>query len=203
MNVVNKHLATDPDCITGVLTTTNVIEISQLLQVPTIDRAQHVKQQRIYPNVKFSCTGRITRILFAAAVESLTSSNDEQYAQLQLWKEDVPNQYRKTRTISFSSAVKTEHLSIYEIDNFTTPVTVERGESVGLYLPSQQSSMLMLGFQHSTEDEATNATLGYSSSQYEANNIIFDLRATHVTKDFDIPLIVIQTGECLFTYRRF
>lgn len=145
--------------------------------------------------MKFGCTGIITKITFAALETSVNVEVEEENAELQLWREDGDFQYRKVDAIPLSTAEPTEHLNIYELQNFTEPMTFRRGEVIGLYLPSMHSIRWKLQFKQTSEDDANSPSLSYSSHEYRASNNIFSFIEHHVIQDFDSPLMIIETGE--------
>lgn len=152
---------------------------------------EHSNQQRIYPNIKFDCNGRIKTIRFAA-LEVESSDSTDQHPELQLWRENELSHYNKVATVSLEKATQTDNLNTYNLA-LKEQVSFNVGDVLGLYVPR---SGRVIQFLTSTSD----VVYGYGSSQYEASNDDFDLTESHVTLDNDIPMILLVSGMLQLWY---
>lgn len=155
---------------------------------------EHSNQQRIYPNIKFDCNGRIKTIRFAA-LEVESSDSTDQHPELQLWRENELSHYNKVTSVSLEKATRTDNLNTFNLA-LKEQVSFNVGDVLGLYVPR---SGRVIQFLTSTS-EAEDVVYGYGSSQYEASNDDFDLTESHVTLDNDIPMILLVSGKLQLWY---
>ena len=129
------------------------------------DTVQPVKKGLyLMPEMNFTCSGVIKRILVGARIDSF--SNDQSYPSLQIWRqkhsdEDEENSETKTNERSFSRKIRatlqtpvtmvsshtieiskdsyspSQHL-YYE---FQEPIEFKQGDFLGFYQPSNESSV--------------------------------------------------------------
>lgn len=186
---------TDPLCIadSGLLSTIDLITKGRLFQTPpmfTSSAIEHNNQQRIYPNIQFNCTGRIVTITVAGLERSSTTAQG--YPELQLWRESQQSrqEFQLVDSVSLSEMTRTTSLNVYRITPKQT-VAFKRGDSFGLYTPHRWGSRFVIQFQP--------AVGGKISASYSSTVItsIINLNNSKVEQDFDIPMMIIETGEHL------
>ncbi len=174
------------------LSTADLLTKGKLFQQPSIltnTATEHSNQQRLYPNLGFNCSGRITNISFVA-LEGASSAR--QHLELQFWHKESDSQYIITiNSLSLADAVRVEFLNLYQV-TVKEHLYFASGDVIGLYLPPEENSRHIIQFQPLPQTEAS---LSYSSNRYQKSNTIFEIGASHVEQDYDVPMIFIESGE--------
>ena len=97
------------------------------------------RRQYIYPKMKFSCNGSVTKWIYGA-VDQNRSTGD--LPELQIWRHTCPNNYNKQ-----GSSLVTANISIapnvYEYYPVTT-LEFQEGDIFGVHIPDNNNSQLWL-----------------------------------------------------------
>ena len=162
------------------------------MSLASIDLAvEQSREQRIYPNIRFTCNGTLTGILLALQ-QNLTA---DMYPDVQLWREGMQSIYTNIASISLAAARRTRDLYIYRLD-LEEPTPFKEGDVIGLYLPGKEHSKFVLQFQSTLAvGRGTNLTLSYRQS---AMSEVVDLSNTQLRRDYDIPMMVFELGKLEF-----
>ena len=161
------------------------------MPLPSIDLAVERREQRIYPNIRFTCNGTITGILLALR-QNLTA---DMYPEVHLWREGMQSIYTNIASISLAAARRTRDLYIYRVD-LEEPAPFKEGDVIGLYLPGKEHNKFVVQFQPTPAvGRGTNSTLSYRQT---AMSEVFDLSNTQLRRDYDIPMMVFELGKLEF-----
>lgn len=180
---------TDQDCVSGSLGMPALATKGRLLHTPPLlarPAVEHYGEQRIYPNIKFGCNGRIVGISFAALLVDSPTKNKK--PEVQVWRKTDLSLYANVLTVSLAPADRTSSLNVYQL-HLDEPVTFMRGDVIGLYLPGRGSSRFAIQFWPG----GTIANFSLNFSQSTSGNVI-DLSNTELMQDHDIPMVIIESG---------
>ena len=129
-------MSLDGPCVSSSINAT-VIKKNALL----INEVRQVGERRqyIYPEMKFSCNGSVTKWIYGA-VDQNRSTGD--LPELQIWHQTGPNSYNKQ-----GSSLVTANISIapnvYEYYP-VTPLEFQEGDIFGVHIPDNNNSQLYL-----------------------------------------------------------
>lgn len=152
-------------------------------------------RQQITPNITFKCDGWITKWI----IGGLWGNNVELFPELQIWRNDTNNTYRKINGTPIIVDSRNESL-IYEYSNFSA-IPFQAGDVLGAFVPQGGSSRLKL------RSEANHGPLNYylrtnnaSESPYNnvnlsetLNTIYFPLVSVEISKfrvSFELLIII-------------
>lgn len=95
-------------------------------------------RQQITPNITFTCDGWITKWIIGA----LWGKNNTLFPELQIWRNDGNNTYRKINGTFISVETRNASL-IYEYSDFS-PIPFQAGDILGAFVPKGSFSKLKL-----------------------------------------------------------
>ncbi len=145
-------------------------------------------QQRIHPGLKFTCSGYLTKWTFLAQWR-----NQSSFPEAQIWRVDSSNSY--TLVNSTTLHIETEssrYMYEYEV---IPPVQFKTGDVVGIFQPLGTTSDLTLYYE---EDSGPADNFFLVVNQYNENT--FQLNATDLMTDMDLPLITPEIGKELTSH---
>ena len=129
-------MSLDGACVSSSINAT-VIKKNALL-IHEVRQAEE-RRQYIYPEMKFSCNGSVTKWIYGA-VDQNRSTGD--LPELQIWHQTGPNSYNKQ-----GSSLVTANISIapnvYEYYP-VTPLEFQEGDIFGVHIPDNNNSQLCL-----------------------------------------------------------
>ena len=129
-------MSLDGACVSSLINAT-VIKENALL----IHKVRQVGERRqyIYPKMKFSCNGSVTKWIYGA-INKNRSKGD--LLELQIWRQTGPHSYNKQ-----GSSLVTANISIapnvYEYYP-VTPLEFQEGDIFGVHIPDNNNSQLCL-----------------------------------------------------------
>ena len=97
------------------------------------------RRQYIYPEMKFSCNGSVTKWIYGAVDQNRAAGD---LPELQIWHQTGPNSYNKQGS-SLVIANSTGNLNVHEYYP-VTPLEFQEGDIVGVHVPRDSSSQLWL-----------------------------------------------------------
>ncbi len=164
--------------------------VRQLGRVTGDLKSDRAKQQRIIPDITFTCSGTVSEWIVAA--EWKGGGMDVNFPEMQVWRETATGSgvYTKIHgtTLSFSEESTTE---IYHYP--ITPIDVQRGDILGMF--EADKSRLELYY---TE---TYGPVNYYMST-DKKLIVppvgdFNIGDTSVETEYDLPLLTVTIGKLL------
>ena len=129
-------MSLDGACVSSSINATLIKENALLIHEV---RQTGERRQYIYPEMKFSCNGSVTKWIYGA-VDQNRSTGD--LPELQIWHQTGPNSYNKQ-----GSSLVTTNISIapnvYEYYP-VTPLEFQEGDIFGVHIPDDNNSQLYL-----------------------------------------------------------
>ena len=129
-------MSLDGVCVSSSINVTVIKENALLIHEV---RQAGERRQYIYPEMKFSCNGSVTKWIYGA-VDQNRSTGD--LPELQIWRQTCPNSYNKQ-----GSSLVTANISIapnvYEYYP-VTPLEFHEGDILGVHIPDDNNSQLCL-----------------------------------------------------------
>ncbi len=146
---------------------------------------QHYGQQRVIPDMNFTCNGYITKW-------TVVAQWDPQYAsfpKLQIWRDNGGNEYTlvNTTTLHFESEI-TSYMYEYLVE---PPIQFKIGDVLGIFHPPEGSSRLSLYYE--TDNGPTENYFLEGVDQYDSRT--FAINTTGISTDQDLPLITAEIGK--------
>lgn len=132
----------DEGCTNGFISHDNLVRKSLQLALDTSYNMLY-----IVPDMKFTRTGNVTRILFSG--KFLDNTGDEasrtHYPEIQVWRlQNSSDNYRKVNTIGYTVAPKfSGDVNVYEF-KLNTSLFVQKGDVLGYYQPPSSESVMGL-----------------------------------------------------------
>ena len=129
-------MSLDGSCVSSSINATVIKENALLIHEV---RQAGERRQYIYPEMKFSCNGSVTKWIYGA-IDQNRSTGD--LPELQIWRQTGPNSYNKQ-----GSSLVTANISIapnvYEYYP-VTPLEFQEGDILGLHVCDNNNSQLCL-----------------------------------------------------------
>ena len=159
--------------------TTNFLSRSALrqgaLNVNINDVKKRERQQRIFPDITFTCKGSITKWIVGAGAD-----NGDALPELQIWRSAGRTSYTKANFSLLSFGKPIENVVEY---NLTTPLEFQEGDILGVYQP--RDSALDVYYQERdgpvNYEEGNSAlstvTLGTPHNQYDYPLVTVEISA--------------------------
>ena len=149
------------------------------------------QQQRIIPQLNFTCNGSLTKWIFAASWNGGTGH--DLYPDLQIWRPNGSGTYMKVQTSTVSiTAQNTTNRYEYILN---PPLEFCAGDIVGIFQPSQARSRLyMQYYEGNMFSLVTSYFLRNTTSQLQN----FPPSGQRVNSQDVLPLITVEveTGRC-------
>ena len=149
------------------------------------------QQQRIMPQLNFTCNGSLTKWIFAASWNGV--SEHDLYPDLQIWRPNGSGTYMKVQTSTVNiTAQNTTNRYEYILN---PPLEFRAGDIVGIFQPSQARSRLyMQYYQGNMFSLVMSYYLQTTTSQFQN----FSTSGQGVTSQNVLPLITVEveTGRC-------
>ncbi len=143
-------------------------------------------EQWVFPNIKFTCRGAVTRVVYRAT----TNSRSGLYPTLQLWSRIAtePDTYIRVRSASLAGALSGD--DIFTVDLNSTQLQFERNDVVGVLLPRSGHRLRF----------RSNASrlLGYYYDIMSNGNPTEDVfRVSEAQEANSLPLITVEISKCV------
>ena len=149
------------------------------------DKGIYSQQQVIFLNIKFTCSGWVTKWIVGA-----TYSSGSYYPELQIWRPSGSGTYQKLNG-TFAAAAGEKNNGIYEFI-VDPPLPFQPDDILGLFQPSEQNSRLLVDY----DSEGDLLHLSLNSSQVEPSHTLIDVTsADNFQIGRQVPLIAVEIGE--------
>ena len=174
--------ADSPGCECGFM---SVERMRILLGLDTVNNYNFLAQrQQIAPDIRFTCDGMITKWIIGANMAG-SSFNPE----LQVWRNIGNDVYQKING-TFIDVTTSRPNGIYEYSNFS-PIPFQAGDILGVFIPGQISSNLVLLSENTTSP--TNYYLTTGSTVSESPYDMMDISS--VMSQGYHPLVSVEIGK--------
>ena len=129
-------MSLDGACVSSSINATVIKE--NALQIHNV-RLPRDRRQYIYPEMKFSCNGSVTKWIYGAVDQNKATGD---LPELQIWRETDSNSYNKQGS-SLVTVNSTGNLNVHEYYP-ATPLEFQEGDIFGVHVPQDEDSKLFL-----------------------------------------------------------
>ena len=169
-----------PDCTNGFLDTANLKEAVQAENIQGVIIRD--RQQRVFPDISFTCNGSITKWIVGAG----TGNGSSPPSELQIWRKSGANSYTKVASTQLTAQPPINNSNVYEYVP-SSPLGFQKGNILGVY--QRENSSVVPYYQLSTGPVNLRQPGRVNSA---ANN----LTAPSQTNNDDYPLVTVEIGMC-------
>lgn len=145
-----------------------------------INNVTRRENQRLFPNITFTCSGFITKWIVGAQI-----GNETLLPELQIWRNTGRTSYTKAG-FSLLPSIAPDTNNVVEY-NLSIPLEFQEGDILGVYQPRRQDSALVVYYQERDvpvnyiyqEDSApSTVTLGIPHDQYDYPLVTVEIIST-------------------------
>ena len=129
-------MSLDGACVSSSINATVIKENALLIHEV---RKPGQRRQYIYPEMKFSCNGSVTKWIYGAVDQNKAT---EDLPELQIWRQTGSNSYNKQGS-SLVTVNSTGNLNVHEYYP-ATPLEFQEGDIFGVHVPRDEDSKLFL-----------------------------------------------------------
>ena len=141
------------------------------------------QQQRVFPNITFTCNGSITKWIVGAG----TGGGSSPPSELQIWRKSGSDYTKVGSTQLTALHSTTSGLNVYEYI-LSSPLGFQEGDLLGVY--QRDDSSIVPYYQESTGPENLRQS-GLVSSAPDS------LTAPVLAAEYDYPLVTVETGNII------
>ena len=143
------------------------------------------EQQRLFPDIIFTCNGSITKWI----VGGTTNDGKNRTPELQIWRNTGGSNYTKANFSNLSSSTPVSN-NIVE-HTLSTPLEFQEGDILGVYQPRHMDSALVVYYQE--RDGPVNFRNNMLDSALTAVNL------DNLDNQYDYPLVTVEitTGKLM------
>jgi len=148
------------------------------------------KQQRIIPNINFTCDGAITKWIVDGRWND--GGMRDWYPDLQIWRSNGNNMFTKVGNTTLRVEGGSDTVTYYKY-NLTTPLNFQAGDVLGIFQPDMGNNRLRMYFQSGVGPRNYYETL-------DNNDIVeppTDMFTLGTVFQNDLPLITVEICESL------
>lgn len=143
------------------------------------------REQVIVPEIKFTCSGTLSKWIFVA--ESISGHRKNRYPELQVWRPQSTEIYDIVHTIPITPE-STSQTNVYT-HTISTPIQYQAGDVLGIYHPPADASAYKIySVEHGGPDN-------YHMGRQENARMQFDLQSSGVGIRRDYPLVGAETSK--------
>ena len=138
------------------------------------------QQQRVFPDISFTCKGSITKWIVGAGTGGGSSPSSE----IQIWRKSGADSYTKVASTQLTAQSTTSNPNVYEYVP-SSPLGFQEGDILGVY--QREDSNVVPYYQESTGPQ----NLRQSGLVNSAAN---SLTAPPLATEYDYPLVTVEIG---------
>ena len=168
------------------MTTERIKALVSITSASPGDKVQYPLQQVIFPNIKFTCSGWVTKWIMGA-----TYSTGVQYPELQIWRPSGPISYQKLNG-TIAKAAGEEASGIYEFI-VDPPLPFQPDDILGVLQPSRQNSRLLVNYD--SGGDLLNFYLPLNSTEANFSRLPTNVRVGGRPTGRAVPLVSVEIGE--------
>ena len=139
------------------------------------------RQQRVFPDISFTCNGSITKWIVGAGTGGGSSPSSE----LQIWRRSGADSYTKVASTQLMAQSPINNSNVYEYV-LSSPLGFQEGDILGAY--QTKNSSVVPYYQESTGPQ----NLRQSGL---ANSAANSLTAPPLATEYDYPLVTVEISE--------
>ena len=174
-----------PQCVQGFLNEEAVrIAVDVYATSNIYSVRSHEGQQRVIPDIKFTCNGTLTKWIIGAQ-RTLIEDTNPQHLQLQIWRrQGSSNRYHRSNFSDMTTLNATDDLNVYEyIPN--PPLQFQAQDILGLYLPHISDTQVEVYYQRGGGPR--------NFRRSDQNSPLTSIRASG-EGDNDLPLVAVEVS---------
>ena len=138
------------------------------------------RQQRLFPDIQFTCNGLITKWIVGAE----TRISGSRMPELQIWRNVSGNTFTKISS-SFLIPSETDNSNVHEYTP-DPPLMFHDGDILGVYQPPVNESELVLYYQDNT------GPVNYRRSGFVDNPLTSFTYSGTPANEYDYPLVSVE-----------
>ena len=147
LHVLLLYYSADNDvCLNGFLNETELRQ--QTLKVNINGVVSKPRQQRLFPDIHFTCNGSITKWIVGA--QTRTVGITDELPTLQIWRRERGTNLYTQVGFSYLDASTSNYSSVVVEYTPNPPLEFQEGDILGVYQPDTDQSKLVLYYQRST-----------------------------------------------------
>ena len=164
----------------GFLTVNELREQAQEVNINGV--VSRLSQQRLFPDIRFTCRGFITN--WIVGVQNITGVVMAKMPELQIWRKVENNRYTK---IGSTQLTTTEVALSHNVFEYTVapPLMFQEGDIFGVYQPREEDSQLAVYYQKNS------GTVNYGGQIVDAPLSSFIYSGTPAS-EYDYPLVSVE-----------
>ena len=162
------------------------VERLLILQIPLRSRNQ---QQRIFPQIKFTCDGNITKWIMGA----IRNNTRDYFPELQIWRDIGNDTYTKVGNTTPGNAtplLQDVAATVYEYSP-EHPLEFQAGDILGVFQPRGPLSHLRVYYEENNGPTSFDVVVDDTEPLLD----IFTLTQSGVRTSSDLPLITVEIGK--------
>ena len=170
-------------CLNGFLSETELRE--QTLKVNINGVVSRSMQQRIFPDIQFTCNGSITKWIVGAQTRSVGIT--DKLPSLQIWRRKKgKNSYTQVGSSHLDTSLSTSSGVIEYTPS--PPLEFQEGDILGVYQPDEHQSKSVVYYQRSTGP----SSYGYSGNVMPAS---ISMNEDKKFNEYDYPLVNVEVTK--------
>ena len=178
-----SYIITDPpDCGCGFMSVERVYALFGIPELNTGTEKQFDDQQLIFPDITFTCSGKVVKWIMAGK----WNNGRDKYPEFQIWRLSGDSTYVKLNSTVISAASQ-EDDDVYEY-TVDPPLPFQPGDILGVLQPDSGDSRLEVNY-----DDAGDSVYFYTGST--DNNNVFNIAGGNVVTQTDLPLVTVEFGK--------
>ena len=146
------------------------------------------RQQRVFPNISFTCDGSITKWIVGGG----TGGSSSPLSEIQIWRRSGVDSYTKVASTQLTAQSTTSDTNVYAYVP-SSPLGFQKGDILGVY--QREDSSVVPYYQESTGPQ----NLRQSGL---VNSAATSITAPSLATEYDYPLVTVEIGmlySCLIS----
>ena len=141
------------------------------------------RQQRVFPDISFSCNGSITKWIVGAGIGGGSSPSSE----IQIWRRSGADSYTKVASTQLTAQSPINNSNVYEYA-LSSPLGFQEGDILGVY--QREDSSVVPYYQESTGPQ--------NLRQFGKHDFALDCLIGAQATEYDYPLVTVEIGIYTF-----
>ena len=175
-NYCINFMHTDSVCASNFLSPSDLRQ--RVLEVNINGLKRRDNQQRIFPDIHFTCNGSITKLIAGVEIGDTTMPPR---TEIQVWRKNYTgaNTYTKVSFVLLNRTIPiVKNVLEYSLD---CPVEFQNGDILGVYQPLRSETQLVINYQ--IRDGPVN---------YEVDSTLSAVTLDTPDKQYDYPLVTVE-----------
>ena len=169
--VLIRPITNNDSCLNGFLSESELRQ--QILQVNINGVVSRSRQQRLFPDIRFTCNGIITKWIIGAQIR--TTGITTESPEMQIWRRFIgESKYTKVGSSLLTNGVA-RNSNVIEYTP-VSPVEFQAGDILGVFQPRADHSKILMYYQHGTgpENHVYEGDTASSSAPLQQDQLVYD-----------------------------